>query len=514
MKTDSNSLAVSAGLRAALGYYRLVAEIGRGGMASVFLSLFPNGDGTSRKVVLKQLHPELATDDDFRVMFEDEARLATRLHHDNIVETYDVYSDLDLCVLVMEFLDGQTLSRIRQRARSASHVPLSIHLRILAEALAGLHYVHELTDANGNPLGIVHRDVTPSNVLVTYDGRVKVLDFGIAKATTCVAHTRMGVIKGKLAYMSPEAVRGEPVDRRSDIFSVGVMLWEAATGLRLWQDHDEVAVFRRLLTGDLPLHPLGAQIAHPELFRIAERALAVDPCQRYATAAELKQEVEDVLSQLGNAPSAAALSAYMESSFTMEREKLQAVVERALACSSAPPVSQRRLLASDLCDSYSALDVSPPPTAASTSSGGTFRTYDVPIDFGEGADRFSPRHGFLMAAAATAATLAITVAFAAHLPSGRRSGWFGSALQPSPATAAASLPAPQDAALPTVEPSATSTAEPAAELGRDVTQDVDRILSVPPPGAAPIPARSVEAREEPPKARVRRTPNREDPWGI
>src|SRR5688500_1566661 len=105
MKTDSNSLAVSAGLKAALGYHRLVAEIGRGGMASVFLSLFPTGDGTSRKVVLKRLHPELATDDHFRVMFEDEARLATRLHHDNIVETYDVYSDLDLCVLVMEFLD-------------------------------------------------------------------------------------------------------------------------------------------------------------------------------------------------------------------------------------------------------------------------------------------------------------------------------------------------------------------------------------------------------------------------
>jgi serine/threonine protein kinase len=136
MTTDSNSLDTSAGLRAALGYYRLVAEIGRGGMASVFLSLFPNGDGTSRKIVLKQLLPELAMDDDFRAMFEDEARVATRLHHENVVETYDVYADADLCVLVMEFLDGQTLSRIRQRARSTGNVPLALHLRVLADVLA------------------------------------------------------------------------------------------------------------------------------------------------------------------------------------------------------------------------------------------------------------------------------------------------------------------------------------------------------------------------------------------
>ncbi|MET0594656.1 MAG: serine/threonine-protein kinase, partial [Polyangiaceae bacterium] len=416
MKNDSNSLAVSAGLRAALGYYRLVAEIGRGGMASVFLSLFPNGDGTSRKVVLKQLHPELAMDDDFRAMFEDEARLSTRLHHENVVETYDIYSDTDLCVLVMEFLDGQTLSRIRQRARRVSNVPLSIQLRILAEVLAGLAYVHELNDDDGRPLGIVHRDVTPSNVFVTYDGRVKVVDFGIAKASTRVAETRMGVLKGKLAYMSPEAVRGEPVDRRTDIFSVGVMLWEAACGVRMWSDHDEVAVYRRLATGDLPITPPNGAAVHPDLLRIAQRALAVDPYDRYASATEMREDIENLLANLGKVTRAPALSAYMESFFAVEREKFQAIVDEALERFPTRPISQKRLTANQLSASYPALDPSEPPTTVSTPNGGTFRTaaYDVPL--GDDVPEFRPgRH--TLSIAASVAAVAMGVAFFAHSPS-------------------------------------------------------------------------------------------------
>ena len=437
MNTDSNSLAVSAGLRAALGYYRLVAEIGRGGMASVFLSLFPNGDGTSRKVVLKQLHPELSMDDDFRAMFEDEARLATRLHHENVVETYDIYSDTDLCVLVMEFLDGQTLSRVRQRARKLSNVPLSIQLRAMAEVLAGLHYVHELTDESGRPLGIVHRDVTPSNVFITYDGRVKVVDFGIAKATSRIAETRMGVLKGKLAYMSPEAVRGEPVDRRSDIFSVGVILWEAATGMRLWQDHDEVAIYRRLATGDLPVHPTGVQIANEELFRIATRALSVDPYQRYDNAEEMKLQIENLLVQLGKVTRAPAVSAYMESFFAVEREQFQNIVDDALAKFPTKPVSQRRLLANELTASYPALDPAEPPTTVSTTSGGTFRTttFDVAGEDNDVPDFRPRRHGFLVAAGAAA--LAVGVAYGAHAPSGFDNNPVWSAMHGSPKRAAA-----------------------------------------------------------------------------
>jgi eukaryotic-like serine/threonine-protein kinase len=348
-----------------------------------------------------------------------------------------------------------------------------------------LHYVHELTDGSGSPLGIVHRDVTPSNVFVTYDGRVKVVDFGIAKATTCVAQTRMGVLKGKLAYMSPESVRGEAVDRRSDIFSVGVMLWEVATGRRLWRDHDEIGVFRRLATGDLPLQPRGVQIVHPELFQIAQRALAVDPCQRYASADEMKQEVEDFLLQLGETTSPPALSVYMESTFPAEREKLEAAVDHALARASAQPVSQRRILASDLCDS----------------GRGTFRTtsYEVPLDAQESTGRRPQQHGFLVAAAAAAA-LAVGVAFVAHAPSGGQNGWLGSLLAPTPAVAAgASMPPLVQRRL-------------GAATARDgsLAQDVDSKPNVPPPSTAQAPARLMETPEGPPKAGDKRAP-REHP---
>jgi serine/threonine protein kinase len=486
MKPHANLLDASADLRTALGYYRLVAEIGRGGMASVHLALFPDGNGAHRDVVLKQLHPELAIDDDFRTMFEDEARVATRLHHDNVVETYDIYSDGGLCVLVMEFLDGQTLSRVRQRAHRVHRIPLSLHLRVLAEVLGGLHYVHELTDGAGKPLGIVHRDVTPSNVFVTYDGRVKVVDFGIAKATSCVAETRIGVLKGKLAYMSPEAARGEPVDRRHDIFSVGVMLWEAATGLRLWQDHDEVAIYRRLAAGDLPVHSPAAQIRHPELLRIAKRAIAVDPCRRYANADEMKRELEDLLVVLGRAAQASALAAYMESSFAEEREKFQAMVDRALTRVPRPTVSQRRRVARELRDSYRAMDAPKPPTEASISLGQTFRTtsYDVSPDTRE-APCFHPRkYGFLVAAAA-AATLAVSVAFAAHLPARQQDGWLWSALHASNATPSGVSPG---ATLPVADPSIARDAEP--------------------PNAPR--ARSVDTREAPPGARRSRALDRDE----
>ncbi len=362
MHTDSSLLAASAGLRVALGYYRLIAEIGRGGMASVFLSLFPNGDGTSRKVVLKQLHPELALDDDFRAMFEDEARVTTRLHHPNVVVTYDVYSDADQCVLVMEFLDGQTLSRFRQRAGKDGHVPLAIQLRIIADVLAGLHYVHELTDARGKPLGIVHRDVTPTNVFLTYDGQIKLLDFGIAKATTRVAVTRIGVLKGKLAYMSPEAARGEHVDRRSDVFSVGVMLWEAATGLRFWQDHDEIAIFRRLIAEDLPLDRAGAHISNPLLRQVAHRALATNPRQRYGDAKEMQQDLQKLLGPLGNLAQAPALSAAMDSTFALDRERLHRLIQAAQTRCPNQPASKRCLGVGETRDACAKIAQSDPPT--------------------------------------------------------------------------------------------------------------------------------------------------------
>jgi serine/threonine-protein kinase len=294
-------------------------------MADVYLALAPSMDGGSSQVVIKQLRSDVLDDEDFRAMFFDEARLAKRLDHPNIVKTYDVGKDGESCFLVMEFLDGQPLSRVRRHARRTGVVAsLPVLLRVFSEVLAGLHYVHELVDQDGVPLGVVHRDVTPQNVFVTYDGQVKVVDFGIAKARARQAgETRVGVVKGKLSYMAPENVTGEHVDRRSDIFSVGVMLWEAATGRRLWNGLDELAIYQKLISGELPTES-GRVDMSPQLFAIVERALAPDPASRYATAAEMRRALE-ALPERGS--SASDIAEYLDQLFVDERRRFHRRVE-------------------------------------------------------------------------------------------------------------------------------------------------------------------------------------------
>jgi serine/threonine-protein kinase len=380
-------------------------------MASVFLAVFSGAHGAARPAVLKQLHPGLARDPDFRAMFQDEARLATRLHHDNVVETYDVYCDSDFCVLLMEFLEGQSLSRVRQTAHRMGSLPLSIQLHCLSQVLAGLHYVHELHDERGNPLRIVHRDVTPSNVFVTYDGGVKVVDFGIAKASTQLAETRVGVIKGKLFYMSPEAVRGDPVDRRSDIFSVGIMLWEALTGRRLWQDHDESAVLQRLAAGIIPSCPQDVTISDPAAFAIAERALAGDPNRRYATAAEMRRDIEGLLERQGIAMCAPTLGGYMQSCFAEERQKIRALIDEAARATSS---SQQHFFLTDLTEDTIQLEATEPPTTISIPPAPVFRTMTI-AGLPPAPKRVAmPWKGWALAAGAI--TLAAGVAFFAHAP--------------------------------------------------------------------------------------------------
>src|SRR5271170_1756872 len=257
----------------ALRKYRLIAEIGRGGMADVFLAVVQGPAGFNKLVVIKKTRPELAQDPEFLAMFLDEARLAARLNHPNVVQTTEVGQDGERYFIAMEYLDGQPLNRIRARAPAAFTTPMQV--RVLADTLAGLHHAHELCDFDGTQLGVVHRDATPQNVFVTYDGLVKVVDFGIAKAVDSSSETRTGVVKGKVTYMAPEQARGERVDRRADIFAAGVMLWEGVAGRRMWKGIPELTVVHELINGKLPSIREAVPEVSDGLAKICERATAI-----------------------------------------------------------------------------------------------------------------------------------------------------------------------------------------------------------------------------------------------
>ncbi len=287
-----------SGIEAHEGKYRVLVELGQGGTAIVYLAVARGPSGFNKLVVLKALKKNLANDPEFRNMFLNEARLAARLNHPHIVQTNEVAEDEGVPVIVMEYLEGQPLSNILIRAKKGG-LSLPAHLRVIADSLAGLHYAHEISDFDGTPLGVVHRDMTPHNIFVTFDGQVKLLDFGIAKLGTSMVETQAGVIKGKLRYMPPEQISGEPIDRRADIYAVGVMLWEAAAGERLWKGEADATIMNRVLNGEIPSPRQVRPDVPEELERICMKALAPKRNERYPTAADLEADVDAYLGSLG-----------------------------------------------------------------------------------------------------------------------------------------------------------------------------------------------------------------------
>jgi serine/threonine protein kinase len=306
--------------------YQPIAQIGRGGMAEVLLAMMDAGCGARRLVVLKRIWPELATDPDFMTMFLDEARLSVRLNHPNVVRTYEVLTDGTEATIAMEYLDGQPLTRVMNRLRGADEMSVPLRLRILMSVLAGLEHAHTLTDLDGKPLEVVHRDVSPHNVFITYDGQVKLVDFGVAKTLAASHHTRPGALKGKLAYMAPEQLQPVEVDRRADLFSVGVMLWEMLAGKRMWQGMNEVQIVSQLAAG-LPFPPLPLDAGLPPgLDSICEQALHPNPQYRYQTAAEMEEDLERVL--IGSEDShARSLGRVVSLAFAAERAERQGLIE-------------------------------------------------------------------------------------------------------------------------------------------------------------------------------------------
>ena len=301
----------------AFGKYELVSSVAAGGMAEVFLARLRSIRGFEKQLVIKKIQPGRTHDPDFVRMFLDEARLLATLDHPNIVQLYDVGEVDGEWFIAMEYLRGRNLVEIHRARANRGHrrLPLAETLSIVTAVCAGLHHAHDKRDAAGRPLGIVHRDVTPQNIVVTLDGGVKIVDFGIAKATSRKGRTAAGTIKGKAGYMSPEQCRGDRVDRRSDIFSLGVILYELTTGARAFRERSEFETLRRIIEGPVPSPAANASFYPLALDDIVVRCLQKDPADRFQTSRELHAALDDFARAHGLATGTLPLARYMECFF-------------------------------------------------------------------------------------------------------------------------------------------------------------------------------------------------------
>jgi len=301
-----------------VGRYRLVEEIGIGGMASVYLARMDGAGGFQKWVALKRVHPHLVEDEHFIRMFLDEARIAASISHPNVAQVFDLGSEGNTHWIAMEYLHGEPLRELmRHNADIGRPMRPELAARIVADAAEGLHAAHELRGKNGEPLNLVHRDVTPHNLFITYDGVVKVVDFGIAKVAGRLASTRAGTLKGKIAYMAPEQIRGRDVDRRADIFALGVVLWELTTNRRLFRTDSDLETVERVQRCIVP--PPSSVLQHDEypveLESIVMRCLRRDRDERYSSARDLSRALHQYLMAAGEFVTPAEIGAYVTNVF-------------------------------------------------------------------------------------------------------------------------------------------------------------------------------------------------------
>jgi serine/threonine-protein kinase len=280
-----------------VGRYVVHDEIAAGGMATVHFGRLLGPVGFSRTVAIKCLHPQFAKDPEFVAMFLDEARLAARVRHPNVVSTIDVVALEGELFLVMDYVQGESLSRLMKAATAlgSAAVPAPVASAIVCDALSGLHAAHEARSERDEPLAIVHRDVSPQNILVGADGVSRVLDFGIAKAASRVQTTREGELKGKFGYMSPEQLTRQAVDRRTDVYAMSIVLWEALTGARLFSSDDVGATVRGILTGEVPPPSSIVPDLPAKLDAVVLRGLARNPETRFRNAKEMAEELESAV---------------------------------------------------------------------------------------------------------------------------------------------------------------------------------------------------------------------------
>ena len=309
-----------------LGSYTLLIKLATGGMATVFVGNKYGVAGFERLIAVKCCHPHLRDDEEFVTMFLDEARLAARIHHPNVVATLDV-GNSDVLYLVMEYVEGDSLiSLVRRAARTGTTIPIGVTVRVMIDALTGLHAAHELRGTDGQPLNLVHRDVSPQNILVGVDGVTRITDFGIAFAAARSTVTRAGKIKGKFSYMAPEQVRGLEATRRIDTYAAGIVLWEALTGRPLFKRKDDVGTINAVLSAPAPAPSSLVPAVPAQLDAIVLKALQRKPEDRFQTAEEFAEALERLSIER---VTTRGVAAYVESALGSTLEQRRALIREA-----------------------------------------------------------------------------------------------------------------------------------------------------------------------------------------
>jgi serine/threonine protein kinase len=316
-----------------LGRYELLLPIAAGGMAMVWAARVKGTRGFQKIVAVKTMLSKLSEDAQFEQMFLDEASLASQIRHPNVVEISDLGEQDGVLYLAMEWIDGVPLNQLMKAAKPAGGVPLAVAVRIVMNACAGLHAAHELRDAKGQLIGLVHRDVSPQNILVTYDGVSKVVDFGVAKATAMGGGATMaGQLKGKVSYMAPEQVRGEAIDRRVDIFAMGIVLYALTTGKHPFRRESEAATMYTIASNDVVVSPRKFLPDYPaSLESVLLKALAKNPADRYATASEFLRALDQCLPASERANTDEDVGVFIGKLFGKKREESRAALAEALA---------------------------------------------------------------------------------------------------------------------------------------------------------------------------------------
>jgi len=330
-----------------LDRYELLCVLAQGGMGTVWLARITGKHGFERLVALKTILPTYSHDQQFGAMFLDEAKIAAQIDHENVARILEIGEDGGLLYYAMELIDGESLRKVYRDVRTADVMfPMGVALRIVADACAGLHATHELVGEDGHPLQVVHRDVSPQNLLVTVRGTTKLIDFGVAKAASRRSEeTEAGTLKGKLEYMAPEQARGEPLDRRADVYGLGAVLYELLAGraVRDTGEGRQLAALHELMTG-VPYPPLPATVPH--LVRdIVDRALSRDPAMRWGTAEELRRALEQAMLATGQAATAEDVASVL-SHFSRERTaKRKDAIERAMRAATEGHLNAATLVA-------------------------------------------------------------------------------------------------------------------------------------------------------------------------